>query len=163
MSERAQQLADQFEQSVAAFIGVVEGLSDEQWRTLCSNEERSVAVLTRNVAFGISFEMDVFREIAAGRQPRTVTRQDLADMNARDAEEWNECSKDETLALMRANAEAAATEVRQLSDEQLGRAGKYVEEIPNLWTVDQWIERILIGHVYGHLQSIQTALATSQS
>lgn len=162
MSSRAQELADQFEQSVAAFIDVVEGLPDAQWRTLCPNEERSVAVLTRHVAFGISFEMDVFREIAAGRQPATITRADLADMNARDAREWDECSKEETLALLRANAEAAAAEVRQLSDERLGRAGKYVEDIPDPWTVDQWIERILIGHVRGHLQSIQSTLTAAQ-
>ena len=159
MSERARALAEQFERAVAEFSGVVEGLSDEQWRALCANEERTVGVLARHVA-AIPFEMAVFREIAAGRQPPTVTRAQLAEMNAGDAEHWAECAKDETLALLRDNAAVAAAEVRRLSDEQLARSGKYVEELPGAWTVDQWIERILIGHVSGHLGSIRAALAS---
>ncbi len=160
MSERARALAEQFERAIVEFIGVVEGLSDEQWRTLCTNEERTVGVLARHVAVAIPFEMVVFREIAAGRQPTTTTRAQLAEMNAGHAEQWAECAKDETLALLRDNAAVAAAEVQQLSAEQLARAGKYVEELPGAWTVDQWIERILIGHVSGHLQSIRAALAS---
>ncbi len=159
MSERARALAEQFERAVGEFIDVVEGLSDEQWRTLCTNEERAVGVLARHVAAGIPFEMAVFREIAAGQQPSTTTRAQLAEMNAGDAERWARCAKDETLALLRDNAAVAAAEVRQLSDEQLARAGRYIEEIPGAWTLDQWVERILIGHVSGHLQSIRAALA----
>ena len=160
MSERARALAEQFERAVAEFSGVVEGLSDEQWRTLCASEERAVGVLARHVAVAIPFEMVVFREIAAGRQPTTITRAHLAEMNAEDAELWAECTKDETLALLRGNAAVAAAEVRRLSDEQLTREGKYVEEIPGAWTVDQWIERILISHVSGHLECILAALAS---
>ena len=159
MSERARTLAGQFERAVAEFIEVVEELSDEQWRTLCANEERTVGVLARHVAAAIPFEMVIFRKIAAGRQPTTITRAQLAEMNAGHAEQWAECAKEETLALLRDNAAVAAAEVRRLNDEQLARAGKYVEEIPEAWTVDQWIERILIGHVSGHLQSIRAALA----
>jgi hypothetical protein len=159
MSERARALAEQFERAIGEFIDVVEGLSDEQWRTLCTNEARTVGVLARHVAAGIPFEMAVFREIAAGRQPSTITRAQLAEMNAGDAERWARCAKDETLALLRDNAALAATEVRRLSDEQLARTGKYVEEIPGAWTVEQWVERVLTGHVSGHLQSIRMALA----
>lgn len=127
---------------------------------LCPNEQRSVAVLTRHVAFGITFEMEVFREIAAGQQPATITRAALADMNAQHARAWAECSQPETLALLRHNAAAAGDEVRRLSDEQLARAGRYDDAQPEPWTVDQWIERVLIGHVYRHLESIRAALAS---
>jgi hypothetical protein len=163
MAERARILADRFEQAVAEFVLVVEGLTRAQWQTLCPNEERSVGVLARHVAFGIPFEMDVFREIAAGQQPATITRAELAEMNARDAETWSDTAKDETLALLRSNAVAAATEVRQLTDEQLARSGKYIEEIPTEWTVEQWLERVLTGHVDGHLQSIRAALTAQSS
>lgn len=153
-------LAEQLERAVEEFIETVEGLSDEQWRTMFPNEERSVGVLTRHVAAAIPFELSVFREIAAGRQPSTITEAQLAEMNALDAENWAGCPKDETLALLRTNAVAAADEVRQLRDEQLGRTGKYIEDIPEPWTVEQLVDRLLIGHVYEHLHSIRAVLAS---
>lgn len=158
MAERSQVLAEQFEQAVSDFIDTVEGLSKEQWRILCPNEERSIGVLARHVAWGITFEMDVFRNIAAGGRPDTISGADLAEMNARDAEEWKDAPKNETLTLLRGNAAAAAEEVRQLSEEQLALRGRYITDIPDAWTVEQWIERVLIGHVRGHLESIRAVL-----
>ncbi len=161
MARQSERLADAFEQAVARFIVTVEGLSDEQWKMLCPNEERSVGVVVKHVTIGIPFEMDVFREIAVGGQPTTITRADLANMNARDTHAWGVPSKDETLLLLRSNAAAAAAEVRQLTDEQLERSGKYIEELPEPWTVEQWIERILVGHVTGHLASITATIGAS--
>lgn len=161
MADRSRRLAVQFEQAVSEFIDTVEGLSEEQWRMLCPNEERAVGVLTRHVASGIGFEMAVFREIADGLQPDTISRSELAEMNAHDAEAWSDTPKDDTLALLRGNAAAAAAQVRQLSDEQLARSGRYIADIPDAWTVEQWIERVLVGHVRGHLESIRAVLEPS--
>ncbi len=47
----------------------------------------------------------------------------------------------------------AATVVRSFSDEQLARSGLYLEGRPSL-TVEQWIERILIGHPGAHLPAM---------
>jgi hypothetical protein len=158
MAERSRVLADEFEQAVSEFIGTVEGLSEEQWRMLCPNEERSIGVLARHVAAGIPFQMDVFGEIAGGGQPTTISGAEFAVMNAGDAEAWKDARKDETLALLRENTEAAASEVRQLSEDQLAISGKYITDIPDAWTVEQWIERVLIGHVRGHLESVRAVL-----
>jgi hypothetical protein len=159
MSERAEELAGRFERAIEEFVGVVAGLSAQQWRLRCRDEERSVGVVARHVAKGIPFEMAVFRQIAAGERPATITRAQLDAMNARDAAAWTGSSKEETVALLREYAAAAASEVRGWSDAQLGRSGKYLEELPEAWTVDAWIERILIGHVTGHLGSVRAALA----
>jgi hypothetical protein len=160
MNERSEELAARFEAAVEEFAAVIEGLSEEQWRTFCPNEERTVAVLARHVAFAIPFEMRVFREIANGGTPATITRDDLATMNAEHADAWADCDRDETLADLRRFAAAAAADVRAFTGEQLARSGKYVADIPEPWTVEQWIERILIGHVTGHLASIRPALAS---
>jgi hypothetical protein len=48
--------------------------------------------------------------------------------------------------------------VRQLSEDQLAISGKYITDIPDAWTVEQWIERVLIGHVRGHLESVRAVL-----
>lgn len=159
MAERSQALAERFEQAVAEFIGAVEGLSEVQWQMVCPNEERSIGVLTHHVAAAIPFELAVFREIAAGHQPVTVSGPQLDEMNAHDAERWATTSKEETLALLRGNATAAAAEVRHLTQEQLARTGKYITDVSDEWTVEQWLERVLIGHIHGHLDSIRMVLA----
>ena len=50
MSERAQALAEQFEQANNEAIATVEGCSDEQWRRHVESENRSVGVVMHHVA-----------------------------------------------------------------------------------------------------------------
>lgn len=161
MTERAAILAEQIERAVAGFSAELTGLSEEQWRTFCPNEGRSVGVVARHVAKGIPFEMDHFRIIAAGHQSPIHTMAENVAMNAADAEAWADCTKDDTLALLQEYAAAAAAEVRQWDDQQLARTGKYYEGGPEDRTVAQWIERTLIGHINDHLQSIRASLASS--
>jgi hypothetical protein len=153
----------QFERAVAEFERTIADLSAEQWKVYCPEEQRTVGVLARHVAKGIPFEMDVFREIASGRQPSTITRADLAEMNAADSSAWADCDQDETLALLRDYAAAAAAEVRAWNGAQLARSGLYIEDIGEPWTVEQWVERILVGHIHGHLRSIRAALASARA
>lgn len=157
MSERARALADRFERANEEFVAVVAALPEATWRALCPDEGRTVAALARHVAFGYAVEVEAFRAIAEGQPVRTWTRAGLAEVNAEDASRYADCDQAETVALLRRNAAGAAAFVRSLSDEQLARCGVYVEELAAL-TVDQWIERILIGHPEGHLRSIRAVV-----
>ncbi|HEV2109042.1 MAG TPA: DinB family protein [Thermomicrobiales bacterium] len=157
MSERAQTLADRFEQANEEFVAVVSRLSEAQWRAYCPEEDRTVAALARHVAVGYAVEIDAFRALAEGQPVRTWTRAALAEVNAEDGSAYADCDEAETVQLLQREAAAAAAVVRSLSDEQLARSGVYVEELPTM-TVDQWIERVLVGHPEGHLRSIRAAV-----
>lgn len=161
MAGRAAVLAAQFEQAVTAFEATIAALTDEQWQVHCPNEGRSVGVVGRNVAAAIPFEMGVFRAIAAGHPTSTINLHDLAAMNAASAARWADCTKDETLALLRDHAAAAAAEVRRWDDQQLARVGRYIDEEREPWTTEEWVERVLIGHICGHLRSIRAALGSA--
>lgn len=158
MTSRSHAIAEQFDQAVAEFIGVVEPLTIDQWRTLCPNEERSIAVLSRHVARAIPFQMSVFNAFASGEQPATIGMEELADINAADAIAWADSDRDETIALLRANAATATAWVRSLSDDDLARTDRYITDLPNPWTLRRWLERIFVGHIHGHLDSIHAAL-----
>lgn len=159
MSERAQELAGRFEQANEEFIGVVERLSDAEWATECPEERRTVAALSRHIAFGYGLESRYLRAIASGRPLPLVTRERLNALNAEHGEQYAHCDKAEVLAMLRREGAAAADFVRGLSDDELARSGDYVEGLPT-WTVDTWIERILIGHIGMHLASIRAAVAS---
>ncbi|MFN8514725.1 MAG: maleylpyruvate isomerase N-terminal domain-containing protein [Thermomicrobiales bacterium] len=137
---------------------MVEGLSVEQWVTLCPDEGRTVGVLARHVAASIPFEMAYFRKFAAGHQPALITLADLHAQNAADADEWANCTKDEVLPLLHSYAAAAAAEIRQWDDEQFLQVGMCVQGGPTR-TVEQWIDRTLCGHIRDHLQSTRVTLA----
>ncbi len=78
----------------------------------------------------------------------------LHEANARHAREHAGCTKEETIALHRKGAAAAAAVVRGLSDDQLTVSGTLLAGGPAM-TVEQAIRRVLIRHVDDHFGSIK--------
>ncbi len=74
----------------------------------------------------------------------------------RASEQYANCTKQETLALLRKNAATAAGTVRGLSDEQLDRSAPVLGGPP--MTAQQMVERVLIGHVQEHHGSIRATV-----
>jgi hypothetical protein len=162
VSERAEALARRFERAHAEFVAVIAHLSDDQWQTVCADEQRTVAALAHHVAVAYTFEIDAFAAIADGRPSEALTWAFLADVNAEDGAAYAACDRDETVALLCRNAGRAAAIVRTFDDAQLAHTGYYVEGVPAL-TVDQWLRRVLVGHITGHLDSIRTALGLERT
>jgi uncharacterized damage-inducible protein DinB len=159
MSERAQALAEQFEQANNAAIATVEGCSDEQWRRHVESENRSVGVVMHHIA--IAHPIIAGWVMAAARgQDAGVEHGWVDQLNAQHAREQANCSKAETLDLLRRNGEAAARVVRALDDSQLDSSATIITGSRPM-TARQVTERILIGHVRGHLSTIQTAIGAS--
>jgi hypothetical protein len=98
------------------------------------------------------------RRRAAGEALQPVARADLHPATARRAARDATCTRAEVLDLARRNAAETAAFVRELSDEQLARSGVYVDVLRTM-TLDQLIERILVGHIRGHLKSMEAATA----
>jgi len=157
MSDQAQALAERFERAHKAFVATVLNLSDAQWQTYCPEEERTVAALTWHVASAYGVETAALRAMAIGQPVEVWARDALDRSNAEDGATYADCDRAETVELLRGNGAAAASFVRSLSDEQLARRGRYLEDLPD-WTVAEWIGRVLVGHPEIHLRSIRAAL-----
>lgn len=159
MTTPAAELAEQFAQVAAQFARVVADLSPAQWRAFCPTEARTVAALAHHVAEGYVIELAAFQAMTTGAPVTEWTRAGLAEVNAADGATYAACDQAETVALLRANAAAAAAFVRGLTADQLARRGRYIVELPEL-SVAEWITRVLIGHPAGHLQSIRAAVGS---
>ncbi|HXH81748.1 MAG TPA: SRPBCC family protein, partial [Candidatus Tectomicrobia bacterium] len=85
----------------------------------------------------------------------------LDDMNARHARDFADCSRAETVALLRKNAAVAAAAIRGMSDEALARSGTVLADRPPM-TVEQLIMTALINHVDEHFGSIRRTARHSQ-
>ena len=94
----------------------------------------------------------------AAWQPLPQRTPEMIDQaNAQHAKEYANCTKEETLDLLRKNGATAASIVRGLSDGDLQRSGTLSGG--RQMTGEQVIENILIGHPKSHLASIQAAIS----
>jgi uncharacterized damage-inducible protein DinB len=160
MGQRSNELADRFEKANNAVIAAVERCSDEQWKKTCSEEGWSVAVTAHHV--GVSHEgiAGLVNLVATGKPTPPITMEMIDAGNAEHARASANCTKEETLALLREKGKAAAEMLRGFSDGQLDRTAPLTVAGGAEMSAEQIINRILIGHPENHLESIKQATAS---
>jgi uncharacterized damage-inducible protein DinB len=155
MSERARTLAQHLEQANHDLIATIEGLSDAQWRTKTPGDGRSVGVVAHHVATSHKAVAGLAGAIAHGKPVPPITMEMIHEGNATHAAQHANCTKAETLALLRQNGAAAVAAVRAFSDTELDRT---VQFPMGTMTVAQVVERVLTGHAQDHHGTIRKAL-----
>ena len=158
MSGRGAKLAQQFEAANDELIKAVDGCSDEQWRATCAGEQWSVAVTAHHVAVSHEGIAGFIQAIANGQPVPPLTGEMLEQGNAEHARQYANCTKNETVELLRRNGKAAASMLRGLSDEQLERGAEIPLVGGRRMTASEMAEMVLIGHPRSHLESIRAAL-----
>jgi DinB family protein len=155
MSERARILAEQLEQANRDLIHTVEGLSDTQWRAKTPGDGRTVGVVAHHVAASHKSVVGLVGAIAHGQAVPTITMEMIHEGNATHATQHANCTKAETVALLRQNGAAAVATVRGLSETELDRTATFPM---GTVTAAQVIERILTGHANDHHGTIRRAI-----
>jgi hypothetical protein len=153
--------ATQLEQVNDEVIATVASCSDDDWRAWCEDEGRSVGMLAHHVAAGYRAEMEGMEAVLRG-QPLPAIYQDretLNRWNAQFALVHSQCTKAETLELLRYNGAEMARFIRSWSAEDLQHSEPFPLAGEVMWSVQQWIEYVVIPHPQEHLQSIRAALA----
>jgi hypothetical protein len=159
MGAKAEALAQQYEAKVHEATGIMEKLSEADWKKATSSERWSVAVVAHHIAASHEGIAGLIKAVASGQPLPGLTMDTLHAMNAKHAQEHANCTKAETVALHKKNAAAAAAAVRGLDDAQLGRSATVLAGLPPM-NVEQMVNGILIGHVSEHLGSIRSSVGT---
>lgn len=158
MAGRSEQLATKFEQANNQMISAVDKLSDDEWRSQCQAEQWPVGVTAHHVAMSSGAIAGLVQAVAGGRQLPSITPEIIDQGNAQHAKEYANCTKQETIQLLRQNGESAAKTVRGLGDEQLENSAEF---LGNKMDAQAIIENVLIGHVNGHLASMRGAVGAA--
>jgi hypothetical protein len=158
MSTRANELADRLEKGANQLLAFSEGLSQSDWETICPTEKRSIGVLVHHVASAYPVEVDLIQVLASGKAIEGVTMDMVDQMNAEHADTQGNCSKTETLELLKQNSALAAEAVRALSDEQLDKAAPISLNWGAHLTTQYFIEEHPISHSFAHLASIRAII-----
>jgi hypothetical protein len=160
---RAARLADQFEAAHERFVQVVEALTSDQWRMRGRNtpgqrindedEARPLGVIAHHVAVN---ENVIMGRIQTFLRDAPLPPLDIKGTNARHANEYADTTKADVVSLLRNSGDQIVKDLRTISDEMLDKA----QELPSgKMTVQQRIERVLIGHIQSHQGSIEATIA----
>ena len=157
MAGRAEALAAKIDQANNDAVATIDGLSSDQWAATCADEGWSVAVTTHHIASGYTPLTGLVQAVANGADLPALTMDMIDQGNIKHAEEFANCSKEETLEMLRSGGAAAAAAVRGLSDDQLDKSAVILAGAPEM-TTEQIIENLLIGSTTGHHASIQKSI-----
>jgi uncharacterized protein (TIGR03083 family) len=154
MGQRADALADDFEQAIEELTRLVDVLSDAQWATRTESEGWTVAATARHIVWGYDFLGERVDAIVNGARPGDPG--DIHAQNAQNAERYADVPREEVLRLLRTTGAERARRVRGYADEQLDRS--FTVPSGQTLTVAQLIAGALVGHVNGHTASIRQTL-----
>jgi hypothetical protein len=159
MGQRAETLAQEFEQANREMISAVEGLSESQWQVLCTAEDWPVGLVAHHVGDDHALLSSAIQAVAIGLPMPSVTPELVDQMNSRHARKYAGCTMDETLQLLRKNGAGAAAILRLLTDEQLDKPAPHPFRGGEAWGSEDLVRDVMIVHIQNHLQSIRQAVA----
>ena len=154
MTNRSEQLANQFEETNNTLLSLISGLSDEQWAKRCPDEGWTVGVTAHHVSESIGTLTGLVQAVAAGAAVPPITAEALDQGNADHAKRAAGVTREETTALLRQNIASGAAAIRTFNDNQLAKT--VVLPMGEL-TAGQVVELIMIGHTGMHIGGIKAA------
>jgi DinB family protein len=158
MSQRTEALASALEEGARELATFVNGLTDKEWQTPLPHDGRKVGVVVLHVAIVYPLEIVFARSIAAGKA-EGITANDINQMNAGHAKEYDAISKDDALKLLASNSAEAAAAIRSLTDEELDTSAP-VPLYGNARVTCQFIlEDHAVRHSSHHLARIRAAVS----
>lgn len=163
MGPRLAELTGRFDAAAEGAIALVESVPDARWTDRTAAEGWTIAAVAHHIARAFLPEARLIRQVATG-EPIMAAYRDWSLIHAANAEGKDRhaaCTKAEVVDLVRANRTEALAIIGDLRDDQLDNAAV----VPILGDEPRsagWlIERLLIGHIEGHLASIRATLAAA--
>lgn len=158
MAAQGEALAAKLREATDQLVATVEGCSDAQWRAATAAEGWTVAATAHHAARGLAATSRLMMRVANALPPPPITMEGVDSRNAQGAQEFANCSKVEAIDLARQNSMDAADMLRGFNEEQLGRTAMLPFLGNATMSTAQLAERMVLGHLLGHLESIQASL-----
>jgi hypothetical protein len=157
MGARGETLARQFEAKAQEATTAIERLSEADWQKVTKAEQWPVGVVAHHIATGHAGLSGLVKLLADGKPGPGITMKVLDEMNAKHAKEFANCTKAETVTLLKANAAAAAATLRSIGDGDFDRSGTLVAGMPPV-SAGQVAGGLLCTHIDDHLRSIEATV-----
>ena len=153
MGAKSEALAKQLEGKVQEAMATLEKLGDADWKKVTEAEKWSVGVTAHHLA-GVPEQISKMVEAVVAGGSLDFTNDMIDERNAKHAKDYANCTKAETIELLKKGAAVAAAVIRGLSDDQLAKSGIVLADAPPM-TAEQLITGGLLNHIDRHFGSIR--------
>jgi hypothetical protein len=119
---------------------------------------RKLGVVVHHVATMYPLEIKLAEALSGGQPVAGLTWDDVHQLNAAHAKEYDAVTKEAALALLERNSAAAGAAIRQLTDEQLDRAATVSLNADAPLTCQFILEDHAVRHSYHHLAALRAAV-----
>lgn len=158
MPSQVQAFAAQFQANNAEYVAIVSGCSDEDWSRSSPNDGRPVGMIAYHMASVQGGLAGLIEAVIVGKPTRAPgSIEEIDRMNDDHARNHSGARQEEVLNALSASGQAFLTQLRFLSDDDLGRSVGVL--VGNEMTIGQVIQVAVLGHQREHLDSIRGALA----
>ena len=127
MVAKSEVLARQFEAKLQEAMATLEKLGDKDWRKATEAEKWSVGVTAHHLASTLEPISEMVEAVATGKSKES-TMEMIDQLNAKHAKDYANCTKAETIELLKKGAAVAVAVIRGLSDDQLAKSGPVIAE-----------------------------------
>jgi hypothetical protein len=155
-TSRVDTLLELYEAACRNLRDTVEAVPDDKWHVPTAGDGRQVNVVAHHAARSHRPIAEMLQEMARGK-PASVNMEQIDAGNAEHARHFGACSKAEVLEQHEAGSAYARDVLRGMDEATLSVRGELVTGMPA--TVDQAIERVLIGHPHQHAATIRATLS----
>ncbi|MEZ4520556.1 MAG: DinB family protein [Thermomicrobiales bacterium] len=166
MDSRGYQLANAFDAATDRLVERIRSMSDTQWTAKASGEEWTVAQEALHLGIWMDIEGDWYARLANGKAALPLSKDAADRINAWLIAENPEPTREQVLLSIAGNRTLVRHLLIGLSDDQLARtiplgkafvSGSNDVEI----SLDDLANRMLVGHVENHLQTIEATIASA--
>ncbi len=158
MKKRAEVLAATLEAGADALASFATSLTPADWSTRLPRDGRKIGVVVHHVASIYPLEIELAQKLAAGGALTDVTWDAVHELNAGHARENDGATPEETVALLRTNATAAAKAIRAMTDQELDKVAPNSLYGGAPLTTQFMLEDHAVRHSFHHLAKIRAAL-----
>ena len=157
---RTQKLVTPFLKDFDEVIKTVEALTEEQWRLKTADEGWPVGVVAHHLVAGSGIEQ-IEWVLSGHTTPFWADMSDLDAENAQHAGDFADCTKEETLDLLRGVSSRIEEVLGELTDEQLKLRDVTVGGGPT--TIEQFILITMRLHIESHHSSILQTISQNST
>lgn len=157
MSPRAKEITNRIESFRDRVIAFVENLSDEDWKKTCEWEAWPVGVTARHIGAAHFAIPGMLEMIINGEDLPQMTMEEVNEKAKANARKHLDCTKAETLDLLRHNGAKLVAFVAGLSDGDLARMTR-VTAMGGDVNTEQVIENVIFYSARRHFDSMKAAI-----
>lgn len=159
MSKANQAVLDKLAELNATVLDLTGDVTEAEWQLNSVSEDWPLGLLASHIANGYSNVAGWIQKVIEG-QPLPVTIEVIGEANDKAEAEYIPKSGSELISLLKTKMEGMTKLIESLTDEQLTKVSPMALAGGREVTPVFLVERVLINHTRGHLESFRLTLAS---